>query len=189
MIKIEDLKEIKALKDVEELEVNTYVSVTKKTMMIEALVNVLVKKDEFGVYAVNSLEKEVKSKMAAIAIFTNIELTDDDYLNYDILFTNNLYNQISYKCLDDIKRFFDMLDARIEDKLSENSMNNILAERTSEVVDLIDRCMWHLEGMLDKGDPNIIAKYLSKGVEAIAQKLPDFSQLDIMKGLNKNGVE
>lgn len=185
MVKIEDLKDIKDIKEVKDLEVSTYVSVTKKIMMIEALIDILVQQDENGVYAVNSSLKEVKSKMAAVALYTNIELADDDYSNYDIMFENNLYNQISWKCLDDINRFFEMLENRIEDKLAENSMNNILAKKAADVVNIFDRTMSHLDGMLDKGDPNTIAKHLSRGVEMIAAKLPDFSQFDITEKLKK----
>jgi hypothetical protein len=84
-----------------------------------------------------------------------------------------------YECFNDMTRFFDMLDERINDKLAESSMNHIFAERAMDVTNFIDRTMGRVETMLDKGDPNTIAKYLSKGVEAIANKLPDFSQYDI----------
>ena len=82
-----------------------------------------------------------------------------------------------------------MLDERIEDKLAQNSMDNIFALRTKEVMQLLERTMGHLDAMLDKGDPNTIAKHLSKGVEMIAKKLPDFSKFDIERYLSNVKVK
>lgn len=188
MIYIEDLRDVKDLATVECLEVKTYVSVLTKMAMIDALVEVLVQEDESGMYVVNSIEKEVKAKVAVIALYTNIELTDNDYVNYDIVKATRLLEQLGdmlqdyyYLELNDIEAFYDMLDARIEDKLAENSMNRILSVRSKEITDAMQRTMGRVDAMLDKGDPNIIAKYLSKGVEMIAKKLPDFSKFDIEK--------
>ena len=186
MIKIEDLKHMQDLFTVGDLEVKTYVSVLTKMAMIDALVETLVQEDETGMYVVNSIDKEVKAKVAAVALYTNIELTDNDYLNYDIIKSTRLLEQLMdmiqdnyYSELNDIEVFYDMLDRRIDDKLAENSMNRILAIRSKEVIDAIQRTMSHVDAMLDKGDPNTIAKHLSKGVEMIAKKLPDFSKFDI----------
>ena len=187
-IKIEDLKHMQDLFTVGDLEVKTYVSVLTKMAMIDALVETLVQEDETGMYVVNSIDKEVKAKVAAVALYTNIELTDNDYLNYDIIKSTRLLEQLMdmiqdnyHSELNDIKVFYDMLDRRIDDKLAENSMNRILAIRSKEVIDAIQRTMSHVDAMLDKGDPNTIAKHLSKGVEMIAKKLPDFSKFDIEK--------
>ena len=75
MIKIEDLRNIKDLSVVEGLEIKTYVPIMIKMAMIDALVGDLVQQDEYGMYVVNSMIKEVKSKMAIVALYTNIELT------------------------------------------------------------------------------------------------------------------
>ncbi len=190
MIKIEDLKDVKDLSTIEDLEIRAYVPVLTKMAVIDAIVDDLVQQNETGMYVVNSMMKEVKGKMALVALYTNIELTDDDYLNYDIMNANNILNKIIYIINEgtaftpsDVQEFYRMLDERIEDKLSQNSMDNIFALRTKEVMQVLERTMGHLEAMLDKGDPNIIAKHLSKGVEMIAKKLPDFSKFDIERYL------
>ena len=46
--------------------------------------------------------------------------------------------------------------------------------------------MEHVNQMIDKGDPNKIAKYLSKGIEIVAKKLPDLSSVDIKSIIEKS---
>ena len=192
MIKIEDLRNIKDLSVVEGLEIKTYVPIMIKMAMIDALVGDLVQQDEYGMYVVNSMIKEVKSKMAIVALYTNIELTDDDYLNYDVMNADDAFNKIIYIINEggafspsDVQEFYRLLDERIADKLAQNSMEHVMALRTKEFMTAIEKTMSHVDSMLDKGDPNIIAKHLSKGVEAIAKKLPDFSKFDLETYLNQ----
>lgn len=183
MIKIEDLKDVKTLQEIEGLEIKQYVPIREKELMIEALVDILVRKDENGMYVINCIEKEVKAKVAMISLYTNIEITEDDYLNYDILMKNELLYMIwDYT---DVDNFFCMLDDRIENKLNENSIERVASEKMSDIVKIVDNTMSHVNDMLDKGDPNKIAKYLSKGIEMIADKLPDFSKLDVTKPIKE----
>lgn len=184
MIKIEDLKDVKALSEIEGLEIRTYVSIIEKHAMINGIVDMLVEQDKNGIYTVNSIHKEIAEKCAVVSLYTNIELTDSDYDNYDMIMQNGLYAQIDAFIQDkidgymtDVDEFCNLLNSRIQDKLEANSLNNVMAVRTQEAMQIFDRTMSHLDGMLDKGDPNMIAKYLSKGVEAIALKLPDLQQL------------
>ena len=195
MVKIENLYNAENLEEVlQELEIKGYISLVEKIAMINQLVDILVKQDENGMYVVDSIEKEVKSKVASVALYTNIELTHDDYYNYDILNASGLLKGLidTQYCKDDMQLFYDMLNAKIEDKLFENSVNHIIAVRTKEMVNVMQKTMSHVDAMLDKGDPNIIAKHLSKGIEAVAKKLPDFSKLEslnYLEGLKRNGTK
>ena len=69
--------------------------------------------------------------------------------------------------------------------MRDNSVEHILAERSNDMIISINRMFRHINKMIDKGDPNKIAKYLSKGIEAIANKLPDLSALDVAEKLKE----
>lgn len=197
MIKIEDLINVKRIDEIEGLEIKKYVSVLTKTIMIEALVDKLVRKDKNDMYIVNSIEKEVMKKVGAVSLYTNIELGENDYLNYDILQQNNLFEQINDECnkysiMDchgsDIEHFYKMLDDRINDKLEENNINRLIADGTNKVIDIIDDTMEHVNNMLDKGDPNVIAKYVTDVLNKLVKKIPDTTtqdMIEMIKGLRK----
>ena len=146
--------------------------------MIEALVNVLVQQNESGLYVVNSSEREVKEKVAIVGLYTNVELLEDDYLNYDILSMCGLINYFEDHL--DVFTFSTMLNDRIEDRLTENSMEYMFARKIDNAINILDNTMHHVNGMLDKGDPNIIAKYLSKGIEDFSNMFVIFSNLAML---------
>ena len=183
MIKIEDLKNITNIEAAEGLELKKYVSILDKKVMADTIVEVVVKKDEYGLYTVDYFVKEVHEKVAMVGLYTNVELTEDDVLNYDIASSCGLIDYLE-ESVDDVWSFSSILSDAIEERVEQNSVNHIIARFLDNTTKLIESTMHSVNGMLDKGDPNKIAKYLSKGVEMIAAKMPDFSQLDIVDTVN-----
>lgn len=178
MIKIEELK------NVQQVEFKEYVPIVVQEAMVESLANMLVAEDEFGFKNYNSVDVKVATCVAYVSLFTDIELSDDDYVNYDMLAQVGIINEIKYH--NAFNEFKWMVERRIEDLMRENSLEHSMYGGINHIVMSIDNMISHVNGMLDKGDPNIIAKYLSRGIEMVAAKLPDFSKIDVMERLNGN---
>lgn len=181
MIKHEDLKNIK----IEEIEIKEYVPMIHKMAVANLLLKSVVSENEHGVYTYNTNLWEMTKDVAFISTYTNIEITDNDYENYDAVKSSGILEAIKdhfYELNnDEYWDFHNVCDNALGDLLEQNSVENIVAKKTTQVVSMIDRTMGHLDNMLDKGDPNKIAKYLSKGVEMVAAKLPDFSKVDVFE--------
>lgn len=182
-VKIEDIydKDLNEVLDMVEFE--KHVPIRNQVATINALVGIILEKDEYGLFTYNSVTKDIMAKVAFISLATNIQLLDDDYDNYDILNKTGLLDYI--KDYSDFNAFYDMLDKRIRDIMRDNSVEHILAERSNDMIISINRMFRHINKMIDKGDPNKMAKYLSKGIEAIANKLPDLSALDVAEKLKE----
>lgn len=176
-IKIESLRG-KNYKDVEGLIIRDTCSVVLKKTMVETVTNMLVHKDEYGIFKYDYILKEILSVVSIASLYTNIELLDDDFENYDILnecgLVDKLYNH---------DKFNYWLSLKIEEIISENNVNYVVAKTSDEIIGSFNNAMKHLSTMLDKGDPNKISKYISNGIEIIANKMPDFSSIDITKYL------
>lgn len=179
-IKIESLKG-KNYKDVEGFVIRDTCPVTLKKSMVENVANMLVYKDEYGIIRYDHILMEILSIVSVASLYTNIELLDNDYENYDILnecgLADELYNY------DD---FYYWLELKLDELTEENDVNYVIAKMSDEIVLSLSNTLEHLGRMIDNGDPNKIAKYLSKGVEIIANKMPDFSELDVTKSLKEN---
>lgn len=179
MVKIEDLKG-KDLKDVVKIiEIKRNIPIRNQIATINALTGVILIRDDYGMLTYNSTIKDIMAKVAFASLATNIGLYDDDYDNYDVLQSVGLFEYLHNSLGNCMPNFERMLDDRINDIMRENSIEHVLAVRTDEMLTYVNRTLKHVETMLDKGDPNKIAKYLSKGVEAIANKLPDMSALEV----------
>lgn len=182
-VKIEDIYD----KDLNEvlgmIEIEKHVPIRNQVATINALVGIILEKDEYGLFTYNSVTKDIMTKVAFISLATNIQLLDDDYDNYDILNKTGLLDYI--KNYSDFNMFYDMLDKRIKDIMRDNSVEHILAERSNSMIISLNRTFRHINKMIDKGDPNKMAKYLSKGIEAIANKLPDLSTFDVAEKLRE----
>ena len=182
-VKIEDIYDKNLNEVLDMVEFENHVPIRNQVATINALVGVILEKDEYGLFTYNSVTKDIMTKVAFISLATNIQLLDDDYDNYDILNKTGLLNYI--KDYSDFNAFYDMLDKRIRDIMRDNSVEHILAERSNDMIISINRMFRHINKMIDKGDPNKMAKYLSKGIEAIANKLPDLSALDVAEKLKE----
>ena len=193
MIKIEDLKNIKNVAEVEGLEIRNYCPIKEQEDLLGSVIDIVVRKDENGIFYQDFVRREISLVAMVLALYTNIELTDDDYLNYDIVKEFGFYNDlILHIDVDNLDKFEWLYNDMIDNKLKENSIEHVAVKSVHEIVDKIDNMMNHVNGMLDKGDPNKIAKYLSKGIEMIANKLPDMSDLnkiEALKGLKNHGVK
>lgn len=176
-VKIEDIYDKELSEVLDMIEVEKHIPIRNQVATINALVGIILEKDEYGLFTYNSVTKDIMTKVAFISLATNIQLLDDDYDNYDILNKTGLLDYI--KDYSDFNAFYDMLDKRIRDIMRDNSVEHILAERSNDMIISINRMFRHINKMIDKGDPNKMAKYLSKGIEAIANKLPDLSALDV----------
>ena len=182
-VKIEDIYDKNLNEVLDMVEFENHVPIRNQVATINALLGVILEKDEYGLFTYNSVTKDIMTKVAFISLATNIQLLDDDYDNYDILNKTGLLNYI--KDYSDFNAFYDMLDKRIRDIMRDNSVEHILAERSNDMIISINRMFRHINKMIDKGDPNKMAKYLSKGIEAIANKLPDLSALDVAEKLKE----
>lgn len=182
-VKIEDIYDKNLNEVLDMVEFEKHVPIRNQVATINALVGIILEKDEYGLFTYNSVTKDIMAKVAFISLATNIQLLDDDYDNYDILNKTGLLDYI--KDCSDFNVFYDMLDKRIRDIMRDNSVEHILAERSNNMIISINRMFRHIDKMIDKGDPNKMAKYLSKGIEAVANKLPDLSALDVAEKLKK----
>lgn len=182
-VKIEDIYDKELSEVLDMIEVEKHIPIRNQVATVNALVGIILEKDEYGLFAYNSVTKDIMTKVAFISLATNIQLLDDDYDNYDILNKTGLLDYI--KDYSDFNAFYDMLDKRIRDIMRDNSVEHILAERSNDMIISINRMFRHINKMIDKGDPNKMAKYLSKGIEAIANKLPDLSALDVAEKLKE----
>lgn len=182
-VKIEDIYDKELSEVLDMIEVEKHIPIRNQVATINALVGIILEKDEYGLFTYNSVTKDIMTKVAFISLATNIQLLDDDYDNYDILNKTGLLDYI--KDYSDFNAFYDMLDKRIRDIMRDNSVEHILAERSNDMIISINRMFRHINKMIDKGDPNKMAKYLSKGIEAIANKLPDLSALDVAEKLKE----
>lgn len=182
-VKIEDIYDKELSEVLDMIEVEKHIPIRNQVATINALVGIILEKDEYGLFTYNSVTKDIMTKVAFISLATNIQLLDDDYDNYDILNKTGLLDYI--KDYSDFNVFYDMLDKRIRDIMRDNSVEHILAERSNDMIISINRMFRHINKMIDKGDPNKMAKYLSKGIEAIANKLPDLSALDVAEKLKE----
>lgn len=182
-VKIEDIYDKNLNEVLDMVEVEKHIPIRNQVATVNALVGIILEKDEYGLFTYNSVTKDIMTKVAFISLATNIQLLDDDYDNYDILNKTGLLDYI--KDYSDFNAFYDMLDKRIRDIMRDNSVEHILAERSNDMIISINRMFRHINKMIDKGDPNKMAKYLSKGIEAIANKLPDLSALDVAEKLKE----
>lgn len=175
-IKIEELDS-----NLDKVKVLKHVPIRDQLSMIKNIVSSLVIEDEYGVLKCDSVNFEISKKVSIIDLFTNVQILDDDLDNYDYIMKSGLWDKLIGS--ENIGEYVFYLDLALDDKLKENSYENILAKKSSDVVNIIDNTMKHVNMMIDKGDPNYIAKYLSKVADAFIKKMPDFSKIDMV---NKN---
>lgn len=175
-IKIEELNG-----NLDKVKILEYVPIRDQLSMIKNIVSSLVVEDEYGVLKYDSVNYEISKKVSIVDLFTNVQITDDDLDNYDYIIQSGLWDKLIGS--ENIGEYVFYLDLAVDDKLKENSYENILAKKSSEIVNIIDNTMKHVNMMIDRGDPNYIAKHLSKVADTFIKKMPDFSKLD---AVNKN---
>ena len=158
-------------------EVNTKnVSVATAMKVIDMTIDDCLYKNDNGVFTYNTIHVEIMKLISYVALYTDLSGEDNYYDSYDMLVESGFKEECDYK--DSFMTYSYWFDCRLEDKMRENSVENILSRELKKTNDGIFNVFDHVNNMLDKGDPNKIAKYLSKGIEAIASKMPDFSNPD-----------
>lgn len=186
MIKIEDLKDVKNLDEIEGLVIHTYCPIQKKENIIRAIINAVVIPDENDMLHEDVVVKEISFVSMVILLYTNIEITSDDYLNYDIAKKNRLYERIiEHVGVYEVDALCSLYNAMINNKLKDNSIEYTMAKRTGEIMNMLDGMFEHLNSMLDKGDPNVISKHFTDMISKLLKKMPDLSNFDVMLALEK----
>lgn len=180
-INIKDLEGLSKEDVLGMVEIKKQVPVVKKIEAAEVIVNNLVKLQDDGTYGYDSVAKMISEVIVMVQLYTNVELTDDTYLNYDIITGVKLDEIIDE--YSDSSNLIVIIDNKIWDVMKKNSVQHIFARSMDSMYGTLDTIAEHVNNMLDKGDPNKVAKYLSKGIEMLAKKMPDFSVLDIQKQL------
>ena len=169
-----------------ELEVKHYIPVAEKYIYAGKLVDTFLKEDEYGMLYYNSTVQEIIKTVGMVALYTNLELLEDNYASYDILKETDAIKEIEEMIGKDCIRFYNIVEDITYDRIARNNdINHIIARKADDALAIFNRSMKSLENMMDKGDPNKIAKYLSKGIEMIAAKLPDLSKLDMFESIDK----
>ena len=131
-IKIEDLKS-KNYKEVEGLEIYKTCPIVLQKAMIDSVINNLVKKDEYGIYSYDEFDKEVLKCVACASLYTNIELSENDYDNYDILNESDIIDILYTN-----SNFYFMFDSVVKNKMKENSIEHTIAKSTKDIVDILE---------------------------------------------------
>ena len=169
-----------------ELEVKHYIPVAEKYIYAGKLVDTFVKEDEYGMLYCDSTVQNVIKTVGMVVLYTNLELLEDNYASYDILKETGAIEEIEKMIGRDCLEFYNIVEDITSERISRhNDINHIIARKADDALAIFNRSMKSLENMMDKGDPNKIAKYLSKGIEMIAAKLPDLSKLDVFESINK----
>lgn len=174
------------------LEVRRYTPIANKVELINLLKSSAIKVDEAGMEYVDiALYKLIETNLIAL-MYTNIEISDGDSYNYDVLHENDIYMSILLEIgCDEEWEFKDLMHDMIYDEVERyNSAQRILMDKANELIMIIDKTMDHVNAMLDRGDPNKIATTLGKVVKPLIAKLPDFSKVDmtdLASLLNKKG--
>lgn len=169
-----------------ELEVKHYIPVSEKYIYAGKLVSTYVKEDEYGMLYCDSTVQNVIKTVGMVVLYTNLELLEDNYASYDILKETGAIEEIEKMIGRDCLEFYNIVEDITSERISRhNDINHIIARKADDALAIFNRSMKSLENMMDKGDPNKIAKYLSKGIEMIAAKLPDLSKLDVFESIDK----
>lgn len=172
-----DIRELE--KNIKNVIVFEYVPIRNQLAMINNIVNELVVENIHGIFEYNKVDRTIMETVSIVSLFTNIDITDNDLDNYDYIMKNGLFEYFELDRNESISNFKILLHQAINDKMKENGYEYILAKKSDDIVRVFDKTMDHVNGMLDKGDPNIIAKYLSKVANTFVSKMPDFSKIDI----------
>ncbi len=180
-MKITELKDLTFKHDDTDLkgvEIKKHVPIEEQKAVIDSIINAVVYEDESGFKTYDSIELEIKQVVSFVLLFTNIDLEKNDYKNYNIIKECGLD-----KYFDRLDEYFDfrfLFDRRLEDALRYNSPQHLMFKRTKELTDTVAEIGNHINSMLDRGNPDKIAKYMSPVLEKLINKLPDLSSIDAM---------
>ena len=150
-----------------------YIPQSKKEEIVKSICQTCIS-SENSYYKVHRALMNKTFYLTMIDIYTNIKVENYENEVYDKI--KSLQIDVSY--LEDIKTFAELLKNTVEEIEEENKLERIVANTLYSLQAKIDTVLESLDKMLEKGDPNKIAKYLSKGIEKLADKMPDFNELE-----------
>lgn len=130
-----------------------------------------------GIGVIDEIMKELNTRLYGVVLYTNIELEDVTLDVYDKLNQYGVFNHIE-EVSQDYKDFMRIVNAACVNKEKEYSLQSIAAERMKDTVELLANFGEHVNSILDRVDPNLLTKGLSKGVTMFAKKIPDFSKME-----------
>lgn len=164
-----------------DIEVMTeYMPYAEKLKYATSIIEESATTNKYGYLSIDFHKLHMLEALYKVYLFTNIELVDFTVEAYDIIKKYDLEDQIDFMHdLCDPLNFSDVLNNEVETLESAHNLENVLAKMSENSFALLLDIGDHVNKMLDKGDPNKMAKYLSKGIEMLAKKLPDLSQFDV----------
>lgn len=160
-----------------EIEVLQVVPVETKITYAKLIAEDVCDEMDNGVGVIDEVMKELNTRLYGVVLYTNIELEDVTLDVYDKLNQYGVFNQIE-EVSQDYKDFVRIVNAACVNKEKEYSLQSIAAERMKDSFELLQDFGDHINMILDRVDPNLLTKYLSKGVTMFAKKMPDFSKME-----------
>lgn len=171
-IKLEELKNNGAY------EINVQVApIETKIAYATTIADSVCKELDNGIGVIDEVMKVINIKLYAVMLYTNIKLDNVGLEEYDLLNQCGVFDKIT-KSNNDYYDFVSIVNASCKDKEKEYSLDKIAAQRMKDGMNALLSLGSHLEGILDRTDPNKLTKYLSKSVEMIAKKMPDYSTFE-----------
>lgn len=158
---------------------NLYIPYEKKLELSKIITDECMMFSESGYCYCDYNRKRIVTYLLEISIYTNIVIDEFTVENYD--FIRSRLGDIKDLFVDDLKDiddFENVLDDQIYMYLNMNNFEKTIKDSQAKLFVLAEDMVSHINTMLDKGDPNKIAKYLSKGFEVLANKMPDFSNVE-----------
>lgn len=114
------------------VSLKTNTSIEMWSMVIDTIVNFIVKETPNGTLTYNPIAKKVIIDLAAVMVFTNIEIDNfNDYSIYDFLSDFNIINQVkeSPETIDKYNQFKQLCEECINQALEEeNSLSSIVSK-------------------------------------------------------------
>lgn len=131
------------------LDVKDYIGIKEKRALIDRIINACVLYDN-GIYKFDGIDKYVYFTMYTIAEFTNIELSDNVYEDFDILSRENLLPIVIctiQKEYDDVNI---LLQLQCDSLLDNNSVEASVGRIAEGVMDFLNSMEYVLQSSLSK---------------------------------------
>ena len=163
-IKIEDLNK----ENMQELKrINFYVPVEEKIKVLELILN---NSTEYvnGVVKMDRVAVKISLSIMRLPLYLNVLIKTSSFDAYNRIQIFGLEGLIDE---DELMEWNELLENMIKNIYENNTYKNIYANVLNEFSKKIEPVLENVNNFLDKGDPNKIAKYLSVGLEKIANYL------------------
>lgn len=149
MLKAEQLREFIS----KTIEVKKYISIKEKRVLIDDIINSCILYDD-GVYKFNDIDKYVMFTMKTIAVYTNLELSNDIENDYDALCEANLLNDVIETFGGEYNNVSLLLQMKCDYILSGNTLEAQFGKFLTEIVDKLDSFATILSNKISEFDLN-----------------------------------